>query len=191
MPYVLRYPGRFDEQPIPLTVSTSYGCSDSSAIACFSAASTPKSPHPGHQSGSTLPLRSLTVTLGRSATAFWPRLVASRSMIAITPSPSHLDLVHGHVEFGRARQDRPDTIHDVVRHERLAVVFSDVAVRREARLRPEIPRKLAAVVVLHDQDLRAPGEDRHDLLAVERHQPLDLQIVGRDPRVGELLHRFP
>src|SRR3989442_9219308 len=163
MPYVLRYPGRFDEQPIPLTVSTSYGCSDSSAIACFSAASTPKSPHPGHQSGSTLPLRSLTVTLARS-------VLRGASTMAMAVS-LNLDLVHGHVEFRRALQDGRDAIDDVVRHERLAVVFADVTVGGEARLRSEIARELSAVVVLDDDDLRASREDRHDLGGVQRDQP--------------------
>src|SRR5207249_12059661 len=44
----------------------SWGCSPSSAIACFRAASTPKSPHPGHQSGSTLPLDRKSTRLNSS-----------------------------------------------------------------------------------------------------------------------------
>src|SRR5262245_47202647 len=105
-------------------------------MACLRAASTPKSPQPGHQSGSTLPLRSLIVSLGRSALPSL-RAVASRSTMAMAVS-LHLHLVHGHVVLlAGAGQDGGDAIDDMVRHERLPIVFADVAVGHDAGLRPQ------------------------------------------------------
>src|SRR5688572_28918361 len=111
---------------MPLTVMTSYGWSPSSTIACFSAASTPKSPHPGHQSGSTLPFRSLTVGFTRS--------VLGSIVVAIVLS-LHRDLVHGHVRGDLAGEDGLHPVDDVVRHERLSVVLPDVAVGHDAGFR--------------------------------------------------------
>src|SRR5437879_2100095 len=150
---------------MPLTVRTLWGSSPASTIACFRAASTPKSPQPGHQSGSTLPFRSLIVTLTRSVS----------TTVAIVVS-LNLNLVHGHVEFRGACQDRLDAVRDVVGHERLAVVLPDVTGGGEAGLRSQIARELAAVVVLDDDDLAAPGQDRLDRLGVQRAQPTDLSI---------------
>src|SRR5439155_6636968 len=55
-------PGRLDEHPMPETTSTSWGGMPSSTMASFSDLRTPKSPHPGHQSGSTGPSRLLSVS---------------------------------------------------------------------------------------------------------------------------------
>src|SRR6266568_3802355 len=52
-PYVDRKPGRFEEQPIPLTTSTCHGGSARACNAFVSALRTAKSPQPGHQSGFT------------------------------------------------------------------------------------------------------------------------------------------
>ena len=49
-------PGRFEEQPMPLIVTTWCGFNPSSNSAVCSADSTEKSPQPGHQSGWILPL---------------------------------------------------------------------------------------------------------------------------------------
>src|SRR3712207_3861743 len=95
---------------------TSCGYRPSSAMACFSACSTPKSPQPGHQSGSAWPLKSLTLSAGRSS--------ISNSIVVGT---SDQDLVGRDVLRGAA-QDGLDAVDDVVRHERLAVVFADVRV---------------------------------------------------------------
>ena len=55
-------PGKFEEHPIPLIVITSWGCLSNSDKAFCIAVSTPKSPQPGHQSGSILPLYESRVT---------------------------------------------------------------------------------------------------------------------------------
>src|SRR2546427_8122263 len=89
--------------------------------------------------------------------------------------PLNLDLVHGHVELGRARQNGFDTLDDVVRHERLPIVFSDVTLGGEAGLRSQVARELPAVVVLDDDDLGARRQDRQDGVCMERDQPFDLR----------------
>src|SRR5439155_27151966 len=61
MPYVLMKPGRLEEQPMPLMVTTLCGAMFISASTFSSEDKTPKSPQPGHQSGSTFPLKSAAV----------------------------------------------------------------------------------------------------------------------------------
>src|SRR5207244_3481184 len=62
MPYVLMNPGRLEEQPMPLIVTTLWGETFISASTFCSEDRTPKSPQPGHQSGSTFPLKSDAVS---------------------------------------------------------------------------------------------------------------------------------
>src|SRR5437588_12844384 len=109
-----------DEQPMPLMVMTSWGWNPSSAIACFRAASTPKSPHPGHQSGSTLPLRSLTVSFGRSGFAATRGFGVSTTLIVFS---SHHHFVDRYIDLGLAGQDLLHAVRDVMRHERPPVVL--------------------------------------------------------------------
>src|SRR5438874_1488017 len=123
---------------MPLTVSTSLGYSPSSAMACLSACNTPKSPQPGHQSGSAWPLKSLTVKAGRSISV----IMAVASL--------HQHLVDWYVLGCGPTQNLFDTRHDVVRHERFTVVLANVSLGYEARFRAQVARKLAAVVVLDD-----------------------------------------
>src|SRR5439155_12086938 len=105
---------------MPLIVMTSWGRRPSSTSACFRAASTPKSPQPGHQSGSTFPFRSLTVTSGRAAKLSEAPVSSAPGMTTLIYFPSlHHDLVDWHVRFSRPGQDRLHARHDVVRHERL------------------------------------------------------------------------
>src|SRR5215208_3409992 len=101
------YPGRFDEQPMPLIVSTSCGYRPSSAMACFRACSTPKSPQPGHQSGSAWPLKSLTVSAGRCS-------ISTSIVIRLDQN-----LVHWYELLRLASHDGFDTVDDVVGHEGL------------------------------------------------------------------------
>src|SRR5947207_7812369 len=128
------WPGRLDEQPIPLTVRTSCGKRPNSATAVLSAFRTPKSPQPGHQSGSTLPLKSLALSAGaRGRVKSWvPGSICISAMI----SSSDADLVHRHVLPGRAGEDLLHAVRNVVGQERLAVVLADVCIRRDAGLRP-------------------------------------------------------
>src|SRR5437867_6419300 len=60
-PYERKKPGRFEEQPMPETTKIRCGGSWRSEQAWKSAFRTPKSPHPGHQSGGTSDLKSFMV----------------------------------------------------------------------------------------------------------------------------------
>src|SRR4051794_8932500 len=162
MPYVLMYPGRLDEQPMPLMVITSCGERSSSTMACLSALSTPKSPQPGHQSGSALPFRSLMVSETRAG-AFCGAATApttgTGTTAVICVSSLYHDLVDRHVRFRRPGQHCLDTLHDVVGHERLAVVLADVTVGHDARLGAQVSCELSAVVVLDDDRLLRPVDN--------------------------------
>src|SRR5437764_800473 len=133
------------EQPLPLMVRTSCGKRPSSATAVLSALRTPKSPQPGHQSGSAFPLKSLTVSAGRRGR------VRSWDFDSIWISPmqssSNADLVHRHVPGRLAGEDLFHAAHHVMGHERLPVVLADMRVRRDARLGTQVTGELAAVIV--------------------------------------------
>ena len=79
----------------------------------------------------------------------------------------------------------------MVRHKRFAVVFSDMAIRDNTGLRSEIASKLAAIVILHHDQLVALGKKRSDDLGMERNEPFDLEMVRNDTfLVYEFLHRL-
>src|SRR4051812_5597927 len=78
-----------------------------------------------------------------------------------------------------------------MRHERFAVVLTDVAGCVEAGLAPEITRELAAIAVLDDDDMFAPRKDAGDLGGVEWDNPLDVKLIGHNSFLaGELLDGF-
>src|SRR5438132_10742442 len=129
-------------------VRTSCGRRPSSATAVLSAFGTPKAPQPGHQSGSALPLKSLTVSGWRRGLVAMVDSVCS-SPIEFSSDP---DFVDRHVLLRLAGEDLLHAVGDVVRQERLAVVLADVRVGRDAGLGSEIARELAAEVVLHDDE---------------------------------------
>src|ERR1700756_3668255 len=117
MPYVLIKPGKFDEHPIPLMVTTLWLGIWRSTNAFSTAASTPKSPHPGHQSGSTLPLKSAIA-----------KRLASAKTVAISVLLNQ-DFMGGNGKSGLSAQLFLHRFDDVVRHERFAIVLSDISVR--------------------------------------------------------------
>src|SRR6266545_6575979 len=80
---------------------------------------------------------------------------------------------------------------DVVRHERLAVVFANVAMGVEARLAAQVAGELAAVIVFDDDDLLALRKDAADLGGMKRDNPLDVKLIGHDAFfTGQLLDGF-
>src|SRR6201997_5941406 len=129
MPYVLMKPGKLDEQPIPRMVTTLWFGICNSTRAFSTAANTPKSPHPGHQSGSTLPFRSAIVTCHSGAKA-----VAMSSspppefhqVNFVAPMCSHQDFMHWNRERGLAAQLFLHRIDDVVGHKWFAIVLPDM-----------------------------------------------------------------
>src|SRR6266496_6855075 len=99
-------PGKFDEQPIPLMVTTLWFGICNSTSAFWTAASTPKSPHPGHQSGSTLPFKSAIATWLVAAGAVTilcpPQTGFHQTRFPQTRISSNQDFVYGHGEPGLA-----------------------------------------------------------------------------------------
>src|SRR5579863_2170510 len=144
-------PGKFEEQPIPLMVTTMWFGICKSTRAFWTAASTPKSPHPGHQSGSTLPFKSDRATwllvartvaiLGSPPTGFHQAKFRQAGLLQTISS--NQNLVCGNREFGLATQLFLYGFDDVVGHERLPIVFSDVPVRHEAGFASQVAGELA------------------------------------------------
>src|SRR5262245_1204448 len=196
---------------MPLMVITSCGCRFNSTSACFNAVSTPKSPQPGHQSGSTLPLKSLTVSRGSPA-GCWPvfEILASISTgstlidyslidryqvsgvgCQVHPVLLNHDLVHRHIFLSRARQNLLNPIDNMMRHKRLAIVLTNVTVGDDAGFGAQVARELSAVVILYDDELLTLGNYRHDGFAMERNHPLNLEVIGGNAFfVCQLLHSF-
>lgn len=81
-------------------------------------------------------------------------------------------------ELGLAVQLFDDRFDDVVGHERLTVVLSDVAIRHEAGFAAQVSRKLTAIVVLHNEGVPSIFEDLKDCFTVEGNQPADLKLIG-------------
>ena len=68
-------------------------------------------------------------------------------------------------------------LDNVVGHEWFPVVLSDVPIGHEAGLAAQVPGELAAVVVLHDDRVPGVSEDVKNCIAVERHEPTDLELI--------------
>src|SRR5215469_14567527 len=159
-------PGKLDEHPMPLIVTTLWFAICSSTSAFSTAASTPKSPHPGHQSGSTLPFKSAIVTCHWFAIA-----------VAMVRRLLNKNFVLGYRHVGSATQLFPDCVDNVVGHEWLAIVLSDVAIRYETGLASQIARELPAVVVFNDDRVFRILEDLENLITVQGHEPPHLQLI--------------
>src|SRR5258708_1984505 len=164
------YPGKLEEHPMPLMVTTLWFGMRSSTRAFWTAASTPKSPHPGHQSGSTLPFISAMVNC-------W---LARCVLVAICVFSSDHNLVHGNGEFYVPGELLLHCLHDVMGHERLAVILADVPVRHEARFAAQVARKLPAVIVLHDDGVPRVPQNFENGFAMQWHEPANLELICRD-----------
>src|ERR1700756_1178863 len=106
---------------MPLIVTTLCVGICSSTKAFCTAASTPKSPQPGHQSGSTLPFKSAVLSF-----------LGGSNVVPIFIFSSNHNLVHGNGYFSAPGKLFLHRLHDVVRHERLPIVLANVAVRHIA-----------------------------------------------------------
>src|SRR6266700_5443830 len=150
-----------------------------STRAFCTAASTPKSPHPGHQSGSTLPFISARVSrLARCAT------------VAMCVSSSDRNLVHRNGEFRLPGELFLHRLHNVVRHEWFAVVLANVAVRHKTGFAAQVARKLPAVIILHDDGVPRVFENFENGLAMQWDEPANLQLIGGDSLIIEDLAGF-
>src|SRR6267378_4210283 len=71
-------------------------------------------------------------------------------------------------------------LHNMVRHEGFAVVLANVAVRHKAGLAAQVARKLAAVIVLHDDGVPGVLQNFENGIAMKRHNPANLKLIGGD-----------
>src|SRR5580704_10489702 len=91
----------------------------------------------------------------------------------------------GDGELGLATQLFLYRFDDVVGHEWLPIVLSDVAVRHEAGFAAQVACELAAVVVLHNDRVARAFEGVQDCVAVQRNEPTDLELTRRNAVLGE------
>src|SRR5207248_1467556 len=100
-------------------------------------------------------------------------------------SSSNHDFMRGNGKFGLPTQLFFHGFDNVVRHERFAIVFSDMSVRHVAGFTAQVAGELTAVVVLHDDGVPRVFENVENRLAVQRYQPADLKLIGRNALLGE------
>src|ERR1700757_4665994 len=120
-------PGKFEEHPMPLMVATSCLGICSSTSAFCTAARTPKSPHPGHQSGSTLPFKSARATWlvdARAVAIFCsPQTRISSNQFSSNRISSNQNFMCWHGELGLAAELLLHCFYDVMGHERFPIVL--------------------------------------------------------------------
>src|SRR5229473_2330158 len=91
----------------------------------------------------------------------------------------------GYREFGLATQLFFYRFDNVVGHEGFPIVLSDMPVRHEAGLAAQVAGKLAAVVVLDNNRMPRAFEDVENRVSVQRHEPANLELIGRNALLGE------
>src|SRR5439155_13610037 len=234
-------PGRFEEHPMPETMTRSLGATPRRPAAIFTAFKTPKSPQPGHQSGSTGPAyvsrgSSITVAMrdlpscihglpvvggsGFDANGQLPGLgagvagddvqhpprlaVAVRLYAPDTSGPRRFaevrpDVMVRHFAAFRLRDvqrsrsslgDGKRLLGDVVRLERLTVVFQYRIVNRIPGFGPQVPRELGSVIHFNADGALAAPQDLERLFRVERMDVFEVQPIDANPFSGQLLRRF-
>ena len=72
-----------------------------------------------------------------------------------------------------------DRLHNVVRHERLSVVFANVSIGHEAGLASQVACKLATEVVLDDDGVARILQDVEDCVSMQGHEPANLQLIAK------------
>src|SRR5258708_38397539 len=90
----------------------------------------------------------------------------------------------GYRELGLSTQLFFYRFDNVVGHERFPVVLSDIPVRYEAGLAAQVAGELAAVVVLHNNRMPRAFEDVLNRVAVQRYEPANLELIGRNALLG-------
>ena len=86
----------------------------------------------------------------------------------------------GDRELGCALQLFLYRFDDVVGHEGFPIVLSDMPVWYEAGFAAQVTGELAAIVVLHNDRVSNVFENVENRVAVQRHEPADLELIGRD-----------
>src|SRR3984957_18370001 len=93
-------------------------------------------------------------------------------------------------ELGLATQLFLYGFDNVVRHERFPIVLSDVSVRDEAGLTAQVAGKLATIVVFHDDRVPRAFEDVENRIAVQWHEPANLEWTGQNALLRKNLAGF-
>src|SRR6266700_2384573 len=88
-------------------------------------------------------------------------------------------------KFRRPAQLFLHRFNDVVRHEWLSIVLADVSARDVAGFATQITGELTAVVVLHDDRVPRVFQNVKNRLAVQRHEPANLELVRRNTLLAE------
>src|SRR5262249_15489623 len=143
------------------------------------AARTPKSPQPGHQSGSTLPFVSAIVS-GRGLS----------TMDAICVSSSDHDFVLGNRKVRVPGELFFHRFDDVMRHEWFTVIFAYVAVGYKTGFAAQVARKLSTVIVLDDDRVVSVFQECKDGFTVKWYEPPNLKLIGGDALLAEELAGF-
>src|SRR6266478_8481456 len=95
-------------------------------------------------------------------------------------SSSDHNLVHGNGEFRVPRELFLHGVDNVVGHEWFAVVLANVAAGHKAGFAAQVARELPTVVVLHDDGMPRAAQDFENGFAMQRHEPADLELIGRE-----------
>src|SRR5712691_1438380 len=98
---------------------------------------------------------------------------------------SNQDFMCRYRELGFANKLFLYCFDDVVWHEWFPIVLSYIPIRHEAGFAAQVASELAAVVVLYDDRAPRAFEDVQNRVAVQRHEPADLELVGRNALLGE------
>src|SRR5207244_10898631 len=88
-------------------------------------------------------------------------------------------------KFRRPAQLFLHRFNDVVRHEWLSIVLADVSARDVAGFATQITGELAAIVVLYNDRVPCVFQNVENRLAVQRHEPANLKLVGRNTLLAE------
>src|SRR5262249_47477332 len=78
------------------------------------------------------------------------------------------------------------SVHNMVRHERLAIVFPNVSIDGKTSFTPKISEKLPRIVVFHNDGFLGARQNINDVLSMKRNNPLDVKVIGYDAYFSEL-----
>src|SRR5258708_24348771 len=109
----------------------------------------------------------------------------SSNLISSNLISSNQDFMCRYRELGFATQLFLYCFDDVVRHEWFPILLSYVSISHEAGFPSQVAGELAAVVVLHNDCVPRVFQNFENRVAMQRHEPADLELVGRNALLGE------
>ena len=96
--------------------------------------------------------------------------------------------MHWNRERGLTAQLFLHRVDDVVGHKWFAIVLPDMAVCYKTGLTAQVAGKLSAVIVFDDDRMASLFENVEDHVAVQWHQPTNLQLIGGNTLFRQNLH---